>query len=177
MELSIIQSKIYEIRGYKVILDFDLAEMYEVPTKVLNQSVKRNIERFPPDFMFQLTNKEFRNLRSQFETSNWSSMRYLPNAFTEHGVTMLTSVLKLKSKRAIEVNIQIVRAFVVFRQYALGYAELNRKLENFMIETNMQFNEIYQTPTRLANHKKSLNKSRNPIGFTIPQCTKNRGLE
>ena len=170
MELSIIQSKIYEVRGYKVMLDFDLAEIYEVLTKALNQSVKRNIDRFPPDFMFQLTNEEFNNLRSQFVTSSWGGSRYLPYAFTEHGVTMLASVLK--SKRAIDANLQIVRAFVALRQYALGYAELNRKLENFMIETNMQFSEVYQALTEFAEQKKALDKPRTPIGFTAPQYTK-----
>ena len=167
MEISIIQSKIYEIRGRKVMLDFDLAEMYEVSTKSLNQSVKRNIDRFPSDFMFQLTNEEFVNLRSQIVTSSWGGIRYLPKAFTEYGVTMLAGVLK--SKRATEVNIQIVRAFVMLRQYALGYAELNHKLENFMIETNMQFNEIYQALTELAEQKKALDRPHNPVGFNAPQ--------
>ena len=165
MELQIIQNKIYEIRGYKVMLDFDLAEMYEVPTKVLNQSVKRNMDRFPADFMFQITYQEFIHLRSQILTSSWGGLRYLPNAFTEHGVTMLASVLK--SKRAIEINIQIVRAFIALRQYALGYAELNQKLENFMMDTNMQFSEIYQALTEFAEQKKALEKPRKPIGFVL----------
>ena len=165
MELAIIQSKIHEIRGYKVMLDFDLAEIYQVETKVLNQAVKRNIERFPHDFMFQLTNQELANLRSHFVTSSWGGSRYLPYAFTEHGVTMLASVLK--SKKAVAVNLEIVRAFVALRQYALGYAELNPKLENFMIETNMQFSEVYQALTELAEHKKELEKPRRPIGFIM----------
>ena len=95
MELSIIQSKIYEIRGFKVILDYDLAELYMAKTKALNQAVKRNIRRFPSDFMFQLTKQEFINLRSQYVTSNWGGTRYLPYAFTEHGVTMSANVLRL----------------------------------------------------------------------------------
>jgi hypothetical protein len=163
MDLSVIQNKIYEIRGVRVMLDFDLAEMYEVPTKALKQAVKRNIKRFPNDFMFELANEEFMNLRSQIVTSSWGGMRYLPFAFTEQGVAMLASVLK--SEKAIEVNIQIVRAFVVLRQYALGYVELNKKLEDFMIEANMQFNEIYQALIELAEQKKELEKPRRRIGF------------
>jgi len=143
-------------------LDFDLAEMYQVETRVLNQSVKRNIKRFPSDFMFQLTNLEFENLISQFVTSSWGGVRKLPYAFTEHGVTMLASVLR--SDKAIEINIQIVRAFIALRQYALGYAELNQKLESFMIETNMQFNDIYRVLTEMASQKES-GKQRKPIGF------------
>jgi len=162
MELQIIQNKIYEIRGQRVMLDFDLAEMYQVETRVLNQSVKRNIKRFPSDFMFQLTNLEFENLISQFVTSSWGGVRKLPYAFTEHGVTMLASVLR--SDKAIEINIQIVRAFIALRQYALGYAELNQKLESFMIETNMQFNDIYRVLTEMASQKES-GKQRKPIGF------------
>jgi len=141
-ELALIKSKIYEIRGVKVMLDFDLAEIYGVETKVLNQSVKRNIDRFPSDFMFQLNNQEFVNLMSQIVTSRWGGIRYLPYAFTEHGVAMLASILK--SKKAIEINLDIVRAFITLRQYALGYAELNRKIEVFMSETNSQFEDIYQ---------------------------------
>jgi hypothetical protein len=163
VDVLAIQNRIHEIRGYRVMLDFDLAEMYQVETKVLNQAVKRNIDRFPFDFMFQLTNKEFTDLRSQIVTSNWGGTRYLPYAFSEHGVTMLSSVLK--SKKAIDTNIFIVRAFVALRQYALGYAELKQQLDNFMLETNMQFSEIYQALTELAEQKKQMDKPRNPIGF------------
>jgi hypothetical protein len=99
MELSIVQNKIYEIRGQKVMLDFDLAEMYEVETKVFKQAVKRNIKRFPKDFMFTLTQKEFNSLRSQIVTSKKGGTRYMPTAFTEQGVAMLSSVLK--SEKAI----------------------------------------------------------------------------
>ncbi|GHT26381.1 DNA-binding protein [Bacteroidia bacterium] len=166
MELAIIQSKIYEIRGYKVILDKDLAQMYDVTTSNLNKAVKRNIDRFPEDFMFQLNNEEF-NLIFQNGISRWGGTRKLPYAFTEHGVAMLAGLLN--SAKAIEVNIQIVRAFVILRQYALGYVELNEKLENFMIETNMQFNEIYQALVELAEQKKQINKPRNPVGYMAPQ--------
>lgn len=162
MELQIIQNKIYEIRGNPVMLDFDLAEMYEVETRVLNQAVKRNLKRFPSDFMFQLTTLEFDNLMSQFVISSWGGTRKLPFAFTEHGVSMLAGVLR--SARAIEINIAIIRAFIALRQYALGYSELNQKLENFMIETNMQFNDIYQALTEMAD-KKEIDKTKKPIGY------------
>ena len=163
MELQIIQNRIYEIRGLKVMLDYDLAELYEVETRALNQAVKRNMKRFPIDFMFQLNEEEAEILKSQFVTSSWGGTRKLPFAFTEHGVTMLASVLR--SNKAIEVNIQIVRAFIILRQYALGYVELNQKLETFMLETNMQFNEIYQALTKLASMKEQDAKSRKRVGY------------
>jgi len=164
-ELAHIKSKIYEIRGVKVMLDFDLAEIYGVETKVLNQSVKRNIDRFPLDFMFQLNNQEFVNLMSQIVTSRWGGMRYLPYAFTEHGVAMLASVLK--SKKAIEINLDIVRAFIALRQFALGYADLNRKIEDFMRETNTQFEDVYHILDELSAHKKEHEKPQNKIGFGL----------
>lgn len=164
MELQVIQSKIYQIRGLRVILDKDLAELYEVTTSNLNKAVKRNLDRFPSDFMFQLNNEEF-DLIFQNGTSSWGGTRKLPYAFTEHGVAMLAGLLN--SQKAIEMNIQIVRAFVALRQYALGYAELNQKLEMFMIETNMQFNDIYQALTELAAKKEEENKPRKPIGYRI----------
>lgn len=163
MELQIIQNRIYEIRGIKVMLDYDLAELYEVETRALNQAVKRNMKRFPIDFIFQLNEEEAEILKSQFVTSSWGGTRKLPFAFTEHGVTMLASVLR--SNKAIEVNIQIVRAFIILRQYALGYAELNQKLENFMLETNLQFNDIYQALTELASQKEQDAKSRKRVGY------------
>jgi len=130
MELSIIQSKIYDIRGYRVMLDFDLAEIYKVETKYLKRAVRRNIYRFPNDFMFELTENEWDFLRCNFVTSNCvtsinlekrGGIRYLPFAFTEQGIAQLSSVLN--SQFAIQMNINIMRAFVVLRQYALGYAE------------------------------------------------------
>jgi len=111
-----IEAKILLIRGQKIMLDKDLAELYGVETKVLIQAVKRNIERFPEDFMFQLTKEEFEILRSQFVTSSWGGRRYLPYAFTEHGILMLSSVLN--SERAILVNIQIMRTFTPLEQNA-----------------------------------------------------------
>jgi len=163
MELQIIQNKIFEIRGQRVMLDFDLAELYQVETKRLKEAVRRNISRFPSDFMFELNTKEWEILRTQFATSSWGGVRYLPFAFTEQGIAMLASVLK--SEKAIQVNIQIIRAFVIFRQYALGYAELNQKLETFMLETNMQFNDIYQALTEMASQTEKNQKPLPPIGF------------
>jgi hypothetical protein len=162
MELQIIQNKIYEIRGMRVMLDFDLAEMYETETKRLKEAVRRNFNRFPPDFMFELNPEEWQNLRTQFATSSWGGARYQSFAFTEQGVAMLASILN--SPKAIEINISIVRAFIALRQYALNYAALDQKLENFMIETNMQFNDIYQVLTEMAD-KKEIEKQRNPIGY------------
>ena len=132
-DLVIIENKIYEIRGQKVMLDFDLAEMYEIETKNLNKAVKRNIERFPEDFMFQLTTQELTNLRFQIGTSSWGGTRYSPFAFTEQGVAMLSGILR--SPKAIEVNINIMRAFVHMRQYLLSHApkqeleELKKRIE------------------------------------------------
>jgi hypothetical protein len=126
MELQVIQTKIHTIRGERVMLDFDLAELYEVETKVLKQAVRRNIERFPDEFMFELENDEWENLRCNFGTSSWGGIRYLPFAFTEQGVAMLSSVLK--SEKAIQVNVAIIRAFVVLRRYAMTFDELAAKL-------------------------------------------------
>ena len=141
METQLIHSKIHDLRGQRVLLDFDLAELYGVPTKVLNQSVRRNLGRFPEDFMFQMTTEEWNNLRSQFvrlKTTdvNWSQFvtssrkhrgeKYLPLAFTEQGVAMLSSVLH--SEKAIQTNIAIMRAFVALRRYALSFAELAEKV-------------------------------------------------
>lgn len=131
MQLQIIQNKIFDIRGQRVILDFDLAEMYEVENRALKQAVKRNINRFPEDFMFELTKNEWQEVITICDnlpqTVKFSPA--LPFAFSEQGVAMLSSVLR--SQKAIEVNISIMRAFVTLRQYALGYAELNRKLGGF----------------------------------------------
>jgi hypothetical protein len=168
MELQVIQSKIYEIRGCRVMLDSDLAELYQVETRVLNQAVNRNSKRFPPDFMFQLTETEFKNLISQFVTSSWGGRRKLPLAFTEQGLAMLSGILN--SEIAIDVNIQIMRAFVAIRQFALGYAELKQQLDDFMLTTNLQFNEIYQALTELAEQRKQEETPRKRItGFKIPE--------
>ena len=119
-------SKIKVIRDQKVMLDYDLAKLYGVQTKVLKQSVRRNINRFPADFMFELTKEEFRNLRSQLVTSKPGGTRYMPMAFTEHGVLMLSSVLR--SERAIEMNIQIMRIFTKMRELIFTHQELLVKI-------------------------------------------------
>ncbi len=151
MLIKNIHTKIHEIRNQKVMLDFDLAALYEVETKVLNQAVKRNIERFPEDFMFQLTKIEFDNLRSQIVTSSWGGQRYLPYAFTEEGVAMLSSVLK--SKKAIQVNISIMRAFVVMKQYIVDYTELNKKIQDIETKYNKQFADVYEALNYLMGIK------------------------
>ena len=123
MEIEHIKNSIREIRGYKVMLDMDLAKIYEVETRVLKQAVRRNIERFPMDFMFELNENEIQNLTSHFVTTSWGGQRHKPFAFTEQGIAMLSSVLK--SKKAIHMNISIMRAFVMMRQWAHYF---NRRL-------------------------------------------------
>jgi len=168
MDLEYIQRKIHEIRGIKIILDFDLACMYEVETRVLNQAVKRNMKRFPNDFMFQLTKEEWESMSSQFVMTSRvkrpkSSMPY---AFTEQGVAMLSGLLN--SDIAINTNIVVMRAFVMIRQYALNYAELNQKIEKLssrLDDNDVKTNEIFELLKELLEHKKELEKPRNPIGF------------
>jgi len=123
---EVIMSKIYLIRGMKVMLDTDLAELYGVETKQLKRAVRRNEKRFPPDFMFELSQDELENLRSQFGTSSWGGVRYPPMAFTEQGVAMLSSVLN--SERAILVNIQIIRIFTKMREMLLAHKDIIEKL-------------------------------------------------
>ena len=167
MEISakIIKTKIFEIRGQRVMLDVDLAEMYEVETKRLKESVKRNITRFPSDFMFTLTQKEFQGLRSQFATSNRGGTRYLPSAFTEQGVAMLSSILN--SEKAIDVNIAIIRTFVLVKQSVLDYKDLSENLKKLERKSNKNFKEIFTALNYLITTKqeeKNL-KDRKRIGF------------
>ena len=137
-----IERSILLIRGQKVMLDADLANLYQVETKVLVRAVKRSINRFPPDFMFQLTKVEFANLRCQFGTSSfWGGRRYAPYAFTEQGVAMLSSVLH--SPRAIRVNIEIMRAFVRLRQMLASHADLARRLQDLEKEYDAQFKVVF----------------------------------
>jgi len=142
-----IKSLIFEIRGCQVMLDEDLAKIYHVETRALNQAVKRNSERFPPEFMFQLTNEEFENLKSQIVTSSWGGRRKLPFAFTEHGVVMLSSVLN--SRIATKINIAVVNAFIDMRHYAFAkpdtnaqIAELRKLLMLYMEKNDKRVNEI-----------------------------------
>jgi hypothetical protein len=163
MELQIIQNKIFEIRGYRVMLDFHLAELYGIETGALKRAVRRNIERFPDDFMFELTHDEFENLRCQIGISNWGGTRYLPFAFTQEGIAMLSSVLR--SPVAIHTNIAIMRAFVSMRQMVIGYEELRQRIEQLEISTDTQFSEVYQALTELLSKKEDENKSHHPIGY------------
>lgn len=149
-------------------LDFDLAGLYGVETKRLKEAVRRNAERFSgDDFMFELSREEVVEFsRSQIATLNKNrgyNIKYLPFAFTELGVAMLSSVLN--SKVAIEINKGVMRVFVALRQYALSYAELKRQLDDFMLSTNMQLSEVYQVLAELAEQKKEAEKPRKPIGF------------
>jgi len=139
--LDVIEPKILFMRGHKVMLDKDLAALYAVGTRDLNKAVSRNLARFPVDFMFQLNTKEFKNLMSQFGTSSWGGTRKLPYAFTEHGILMLSSVLK--SRRAIEVNIQIMRAFVKLRQLLNSHQALARKLADLERKYDSQFKSVF----------------------------------
>ena len=143
MKLQRIETKIYEVREQKIMLDFDLAELYETETKYLKRAVRANIRRFPVDFMFVLSKPEWETLRCSFSTSNKrGGTRYLPFAFTEQGVAMLSAVLN--SEKAIDVNISIIRAFVFIRQYALTHRELTTKLKELEHLYNKQFRDVYE---------------------------------
>ncbi len=160
-----ILNKIYAIRGEKMMLDQDLAEMYGVETKQLKRQVKRNIDRFPKDFMFQLSEKEFENLRSQIGTSRWGGTRFMPMAFTEQGVAMLSSVLN--SKTAIEVNIRIIRVFTKLREYALTNKDILIQLSRLEKEVKGNSKDIENIFIVLKEliEKHSTPKPRNKIGF------------
>jgi hypothetical protein len=175
MDLQIIQNKIFEVRGCQVMLDYHLAELYQVETRALKQAVKRNIERFPGDFMFVLTQEEANLLLSIGVSQNVIPPAYnfgvaMPMAFTEQGVAMLSSVLR--SKVAIEVNISIMRAFVLMRQMAIGYEELLKRIEELEVSTDAQFNELYQALTQLLSQSKQ-QKERRPVGFVTYNRDKN----
>ena len=188
MELTIIQSKIYDIRGVKVMLDFDLAEMYGVETRVMNQAVKRNLKRFPDDFMFQLTETEWKGISSQFVMTSRAKRpkSAIPFVFTEQGVAMLSGLLN--SDVAIEANIRIMRAFVFVRNMLTNppmdeLSELKkevRELKEYMEEvftdyndinedTRMQLELINESLAELQAQKKLSGKPRNPIGFVKPR--------
>lgn len=167
MQLQTIQNKIYEVREQKVMLDFDLAELYEVETRVLNQAVKRNIDIFPDDFMFQLSKKEWESMLSQI-VMTYPIKRpktALPLAFTEHGVTMLANVLK--SKKARQTSISIVRAFIALKQFALNYKEISDKLKELENKYNKQFKDVYEAINYLLQKDKqeTEQRERKPIGF------------
>ena len=155
------------IRGQKVILDADLAELYGVPTKVLVQTVKRNADRFPPDFMFQLAPEEFAHLRSQFVTSSWGGRRYPPFAFTEHVVAMLSSVLR--SRRAVQVNIAIMRAFVRLRATLALHTELGTKLSALERKIAGHDESIRTLFDAIRQLMASPEKARRSIGFRVEE--------
>ena len=187
-QLELIQSKINEIRGQRVMLDFDLAELYQVETRVLNQAVKRNIDRFPEDFMFQVTAEEWVVISSQFvmTSRNKRPKSALPLAFTEHGVVMLSSVLR--SDIAVQTSVLITRAFVAMRQMIANspvimsaqlqkeMKELKEYIEDVFADPNdinedtrMQIELINQVLAELQVHKKLSEKTRRPIGFILPK--------
>jgi len=159
---EVVMSKIVLIRGIKVLLDKDLAEMYGVETKQLKRQVRRNTSRFPEDFMFELTQKESEILRSQFGTSSWGGIRYLPMAFTEQGVAMLSSILS--SQRAIEVNIRIIRVFTKLREILMTHKDLIIKIEEMEKKLSSQDDKV----SLIFNYLKQFVKQqdpRTPIGF------------
>jgi ORF6N domain len=164
MPAVLIEQKIYFIRGLKVMLSTDLAELYGVESRVLVQAVKRNSERFPEDFMFQLTNQEVANLKSQFVISSWGGRRAAPYAFTEQGVAMLSGVLS--SKRAVQVNIAIMRAFVKLREMISSNKELAKKLLELEKKYDMQFKVVFDAIRELMKHPEPKVKK---IGFIVKE--------
>ena len=168
MELKTIQSRIYEIRGQKVMLDFDLALLYETETKRLKEAVRRNIDRFPPDFLFELSRDEYHFLRTQnasLESGKGKYSKYPPFAFTEQVVAMLSGILT--SPKAVDVNIAIMRAFVFMRQYALSHKDLTDKLKQLEDKYDQQFKDVYDAINFLL-HKNIIeteHKERKRIGF------------
>jgi phage regulator Rha-like protein len=174
MKLTIIQQKIYEIRGERIMFDFDLAELYGVETRVMNQSVKRNLDRFPKDFMFRLTVDEWQTMSSQFVmTSSFKRpKKALPYAFTEHGVTMLANILK--SRKAIKMNIAIVRAFIFLKKMTTEHKdlstqlqELRKELYEYRDENDSQLKAIYEAIENLLDIKteKKIWEERERIGY------------
>jgi len=170
MQLQTIQNLIYDIRDQKVMLDFDVATLYGTETRILKQAVKRNKERFPKDFMFQLNKKEWQELITTCDNlpEGVKFSPALPYAFTEHGVTMMASILK--SKKAVQMNIAIVRAFIALKQFALNYKELAEQIKELKDTTdnhNVQLNQIYNALENLLDEKVEQKKweERERIGF------------
>lgn len=167
VSLERIEQSILLIRGHKVMLDSVLAELYGVPTKVLNQSVKRNKDRFPADFMFQLNAKEVAILKSQSVTSSqWGGRRIRPHAFTEQGVAMLSSVLS--SARAVQVNIEIMRAFVRLREMIVSHKDLARKLADLEERYDAQFKVVFDAIRQLMA---PIEPKKKKIGFLVEEKT------
>lgn len=167
---EIIMNKIYFIRKQKVMLDKDLAELYQVETKVLKQAVKRNIDIFPEHFMFELTEKEFSNLRSQFVTSSWGGQRYLPYVFSEHGILQLANVLR--SKRAKQMSIRIIEVFVKMREMLADNTELRLEVEQIKQKLGNHTKNIelvFQYLDELLEKKEKRTKPRIQIGYKLPK--------
>jgi len=162
-----IERAILFVRGYKVMLDRDLAELYGVTTGNLNKAVNRNLDRFPDDFMFLLTEEEFKNLKFHFGTSSWGGTRKLPRAFTEQGVAMLSSVLR--SKRAVQVNVEIMRAFVRLREMLASNVALARKLAALEKKYDEQFKVVFDAIRALMTP--NTEKSRKKIGFQVKESS------
>jgi hypothetical protein len=160
-----IVGKIYFLRGVKVMIDADLATLYDTETKRLKEAVRRNHERFPADFMFQLNKKELKDLRTQIASSKNGGSRYMPFVFTEQGVAMLSGILN--SKKAIQVNIQIMRAFVFVRQYALSHKDLTEKLNELEKKYDKQFKDVYEALNFLIGREKQKEsqQDRRKIGY------------
>ena len=166
--IELIASKIYLIRNVKVMLDRDLAELYGVETKVLKQAVRRNIDRFPTDFMFELTKNEYQSLRSQIVTlKRGQHSKYAPFAFTEHGVLMLSSVLN--SERAIQANIQIMRTFTKLREALIDDKDLRKELEELRQLTEERFRIVFETLDQLLTIE---SKPKKKIGYTVKEKQK-----
>ena len=159
-----VESKIYSVRGMRVMFSHDLAELYGIETKVLLQAVRRNLDRFPEDFQFSLTNQEFTLLRSQTVTSSWGGTRYSPMAFSEQGVAMLSSVLR--SPEAVAVNIQIMRTFVRLRDMLSEHADLKRKLNALEKKYDENFSMVFDAIHQLMDEPTPSAYSRRRIGFT-----------
>lgn len=157
---EVVESKILIIRGKKVMLDKDLAVLYGVETFNLNKAVKRNLDRFPADFMFQLNNEEFKNLIFHFGISSWGGTRKLPYAFTENGVAMLSSVLK--SKRAVHVNIQIMRTFTKIREFLATHQELQKKMDEMEKKYDNKFKIVFEVIKQLLTPPETKKRK---IGF------------
>ena len=166
--VEIIENRIFLIRGLKVMLSSDLAELYDVQPKVMIQAVKRNIERFPEDFMFQLSKNEYSNLKSQIVTSSWGGLRRAtPYAFTEQGVAMLSSVLQ--SKRAVQVNIQIMRAFVKLRNLLSTHKELAEKLQDLEKQYDTHDRQIKAIFEAIRQLMQPPEKPKRQIGFRVEE--------
>jgi phage regulator Rha-like protein len=167
-----IERRICLIRGEKVMLDADLAVLYQVETKTLNRAVQRNADRFPDDFMFRLTKDELEILRYQIGTSSWGGRRYQPYAFTEHGVAMLSSVLN--SKRAVQVNLQIIRAFIALRETLATHKDLARKIEDLQRQQKEHGEKLGAVYSIVKNLIEAPAKQKPRIGFPAAGVVRSR---